>query len=307
VSVPVFLRAPRYVLGEVELDHSTISSLPARAEEYRLAFNAALWGWGSVFRSERGLEAMAIDSGSATLRSAGADPASVDALVLSSSDVGEAARDHGRFAATVLTGLGLGDIAFYGLGLNRCVNLLAALDVASALVAGGRHRTVLVITADRVAAAEDGVLPYALLSDGAASCLVTAEDAGRGRYQLLSCAVAQDARSMDWRSEISSDLARRVNDALLAPREMVLADVAGLMHSNIFKPLVAMKERQAGFTQEQIYTDNIARVGHCFAADPLINLVDRSALGHVQPDRHYLLASSVPGSRIGVLLRRLPD
>jgi 3-oxoacyl-[acyl-carrier-protein] synthase-3 len=45
-------------------------------------------------------------------------------------------------------------------------------------------------------------------------------------------------------------------------------------------------------------------VGHCFAADPLINLVDRDAQGELRDGAHYLLAASVPGSRIGVLLRK---
>lgn len=303
----VFLQAPRYVLGEIEADFSTIGNLYERAEELRMAPDPALWGWGSVFRTERGLEAMAIDSGCATLRGAGASPDSIDALVLCCSDVRTPARSHGRFVGTILTGIGLGDIAFYGLNLNRCVNLLAALDVATSFVASGRHRRVLVVTTDRVVDDADRMLSYALLSDGAASCLVTADEDGRERYRLMACATAQDTASLDWSSEISADLARRVNDALLAPRGMRPADVSALMHANIFKPLVVMKERQAGFTPQQIYTHNIGRVGHCFAADPLINLVDRIALGHVPPGRHCMLAASVPGSRMGVLLRRLAD
>ena len=303
----VFLCGPQYVLGELESDFSTIDNLQARAEEFRMVPEPELWGWGSVFRTERSLEAMAIDSGSATLRAAGVDPSSVDALVLCCTDVPGPARAHGRFVETILTGIRLGDIAFYGLNLNRCVNLLAALDVASSLVASGRYRRVLVITTDRVRDEEDRVLPYALLSDGAASCIVAADGEGRDRYQLISCAAAQDTRSLDWSNEISADLARRVNETLLTPLEMRLGDVSGLMHANIFKPLVVMKERQAGFTPEQIYTDNIARVGHCFAADPLINLVDRTPAGHVRPNRTYMLASSVPGLRMGVLLRKLAD
>lgn len=307
MSAPVYLQGPRYVLGEIEADHSTIENLDARAEELRIAPDPVLWGWGSVFRTERGLEAMAAESGSATLRSAGVEPPAVDALVLSCGEVPAPARAHGRFVEAVLAGVGLGDVPFYGLSLNRCVSLLAAIDVASSFVASGRYRRVLVVTTDRAVRDEDRVLPYALLSDGAASCLVTAGADGADRYQLLACAAAQDASSLDSAAQISSDLARQVNDALLAPREMRVSDIAGLMHANIFKPLVVMKERQAGFTLDQLYTDNIARVGHCFAADPLINLVDRAAAGHVLPDRHYLLASSVPGVRMGVLLRRIAD
>ena len=59
----VFLQGPRYVLGEIVADHSTIANLQARTEEFRMAPDPALWGWGSVFRSERGLEVMAIETG----------------------------------------------------------------------------------------------------------------------------------------------------------------------------------------------------------------------------------------------------
>lgn len=301
------LLGPRYVLGDVEADFSTIDGLEARAEALGLAPNPALWGWGSVFLSERGLEAMAVETGCATLAAADVAPATVDALVLCSTSRHGAAGGHGRFAGAILAGIGLGDVPYYGLGLNRCVGLLAGIDVAAAFVAAGRHRRVLVVTTDRVTDEAERMLPYALLSDGAASCLVAAAGEGRDRYELVGCASAQDSASMDASAEISADLARRVNDALLPPHGLAVEDLAGLMHANIFKPLVVMKERQAGFAPEQLYTENIRRVGHCFAADPLINLVDRVACGHVRAGRHYLLATSVPGSRAGVLLRRLED
>lgn len=303
----VHLHAPRYVLGEIEADHTTIPGLHERAEELRLAPIPGLWGWGSVFRSERGIEDLAIDSALATLVAAGAGPQTVDALVLCCTDLPMPARQHGRFLASIVTGIGLGDVAVYGLGLNRCGGLLAGLDVANALVAGGRYRRVLVVTTDRMVDEAERMAHYALFSDGAASCLLTADGEALDRYELIACASAQETASLDWAAEISSDLARRVNDALLHPLELRVGDIDGLMHLNIFKPLVVMKERQAGFALEQLYTDNIARVGHCFSADPLINLADRAAAGHVRAGRLYLLGTSVPGSRQGVLLRKLGD
>lgn len=134
---------------------------------------------------------------------------------------------------------------------------------------------------------------------------MSADEHGPDRYRIVSCATAQDTKTLEWANEISSDLARRANEKLLEPLGMKLGDVAGLMHANLYKPLVVMKERQAGFSAGQLYLDNITRVGHCYAADPLINLVDRAESGQVQADRHYMLAASVPGQRIGVLLRRL--
>ncbi|MEV6593953.1 3-oxoacyl-ACP synthase [Streptomyces acidicola] len=300
---PVRLCGPQYVLGETEVHHSEIANLPARAAEFRMAPSPELWGWGTVRRAERSLESMAADSATATLRAAGADPSSVDAVILCSTRIPGPSEVHGRFMQTFLTEAGLGDIAFYGQNLNRCVNFLAAIDTATTFVAAGRHRRVLVVTTDRVADEADRMVSYALFSDAAASCLIVAEGDTDGGYEVVGCATAQDRLGLDHSNEISSDLTRTANDRLLAPAGLKLGDVAGLLHANIFKPVVVMKELQAGFTPAQLYTDNIARVGHCFAADPLINLVDRSALGEIEPGRHYMLASAVPGQRIGVLLR----
>ena len=300
-----FLRGASYVLGEREADHTAIDNLNELAEAFRMAPNAGLWGWGHIRTTGRELEELAVDTGVATLAAAGVDASSIEALLLCSNRIPGPAEGHGRFVENVLTGIGLGNIAFYGQNLNRCVNLLAGLDVSCAFVASGRHRRVLLITTDRVADGADRMSQFALFSDGAASCVVTADGAGPDGYELLGCATAQDTATLEWTKEISSDLAREVNDRLLTPHGLKLGDIAGLMHANLFKPLVVMKERQAGFSAEQLYLDNIPRIGHCFAADPLINLVDRTALGHIGQGGYCLLASSVPGSRIGALLKRV--
>jgi len=206
-----------------------------------------------------------------------------------------------------MAGIGLASADFIGLTLNRCANLLAGIRTADAMVASGRHRRVLVITTDRIGDEAARMEKFALFSDGAASCAVTDEHGGPPGFELVSSATAHNIAELDWSNEINSDLSRQVNESLLTPLGMKAGDVSGLMHANIFRPIVVLKEMQAGFTPAQLYTGNITRVGHCFAADPLINLVDRAAAGQVQDDRYYMLASSVPGSRIGVLLRKVAE
>lgn len=299
-----YLYGAAYELGEIEADHTTIANLAERAEQYRMPMNPMLWGWGTFRRTERNLAELAVASGLATLRAARLDPSDIDAMILCSTSIRTRSEDDGALVQTVLRGIGLGDIAFYGITLNRCTNLLAALDLAAALVEAGRYQRVLAITIDRVLDEADRMGSYALFSDGAASCVVGAHDDGPDGYQILGCANAQDIESLEWKREISADLSRRVNELLLAPHGMKVGDLAGVMHLNIFTPLVVMKERQAGFTAEQIHTDNVARVGHCYAADSLINLVDRVALDHVLDGQFVELAASVPGSRFGVLMRK---
>jgi 3-oxoacyl-[acyl-carrier-protein] synthase III len=282
-------------------------NLDDRIAEYGILPKPDFWGWGMIRRTTSGVEAMAVATGSATLRSAGLDPSAIDALVLCSTQIPTDTRDHGHFVQTVMTGLGLTGADFVGVTLGRCVNLLSALQVTEAMVAAGRYRRVLVITTDR-AEETARMEKFALFSDGAASCVLAAEGAFTGNgdpvFEIVSCAAAHRVAELGWNNEINADLSREVNERLLKPLGMEAQDVAGLMHANIFRPIVTLKEMQAGFTPAQLYTANIPRIGHCFAADPLINLADRQAAGHLHAGGHYLLAASVPGSRIGVLLRK---
>ncbi len=300
-----YIRGASYVLGEREVGYADIRDLPKLAASFGLVPDPRLWGWGTIRATRRDLSDLAAESARATLKAAGVEPSSVDALVLCSTRIPGPSDDHGVFMANVLTGADLGDIPFYGQGVNRCVNLLAGLDLARAFVISGQYHRVLVVTVDAVAEGGAPMSQFALFSDGAASCLVAADPGDDDSYEMLGCATAQDTATMDSGSQISSDLARVVNDKLLTPHGLGLADLTALMHLNLFKPLLVMKERQAGFREDQLYLGNIFRIGHCFAADPLINLVDRVALGHVGKGQYCLLVASVPGSRAGILLKRV--
>ncbi|MFD0305225.1 3-oxoacyl-ACP synthase [Streptomyces sp. NPDC127119] len=290
---PVYLTSPGYLLGEIEQDHHEIPGFAARAREYGMQPDARLWGWGKVRRTEKPLEQLIVETGKTII-----DSVDMDLLVLCSTRFPGDAHTHGKFMETIMNGLGL-DCAFLGLTLNRCTNLVSGLGVAEAFVRTGKYRNVLVITADRSDTETARMENFALFSDGAAGCLVTARP---GDYEILGSASAQETRALDWGNEISADLSRQVSDILLAPHGLTPSDLAGVLHSNLYIPIVVMKERLAGFTPAQLDTANTARTGHCFAADPLINLTDR----RTEPGEYYLLAASVPGSRAAMLLRRTP-
>ena len=297
-----YLNGAAYVLGEEELDHADVTDLAERAARYQLLPKPQLWGWGTVRRTRRPLAELAAAAGRAALSRAGLAASEVPALVLCSSSVSEPAEDHGAFFADVLTGIGLGPVPHYGLALNRCTNLLAGLDLADALVRAGRYPRVLVVTADRVLDERERLVGYAIFSDAAAAVVVDGRPAAGG-FELLGCASAQDTAALPAAAEISAELARQVTDRLLAAPGLKPDELCAVLTLNIFRPLVMVKERQAGSTADQLYLDNISRIGHCYAADPLINLLDRGS----HPGHHYLLAASVPGSRHGALVRRLED
>ncbi|MEU4621949.1 3-oxoacyl-ACP synthase [Actinoplanes sp. NPDC023801] len=289
------------MLGETASHHSETPELEVRAGELGLPYAPDLWGWGHVHRSRKSLEDLAIEAGKATLRAAGVDPSSVDALVLCCTSFPGGADSHGSFVRAISEGLGTGETDFLGITLDRCTNMLAGLRVAEAFVTAGIHRRVLVVTTDRVTVEAERLAKFALLSDGAAAVLVSDGD---GEYEIVASAAAHEMKDLDWSNQISPDLSRRVNTQLMKRAAMGIDQVDILMHTNIFEAIIVMKEFQAGFSAAQLYTGNIARVGHCFAADPIINLTDLAAAGRLRDNGHYLLAASVPGARYGVLLRK---
>lgn len=300
------LRAPGYVLGETTIKYGAIDGFEEFVEEHQMLPDAELWGWGTVHRTDLDTAALAVEAGRRTLAAAAVGPSEVDALVLCSTAFPADVAAHGELIAAVLGGLGLDSVPVTGITLNRCANLLIGLQAAAAMVASGRHRTVLVITTDRVAAETGRITDFALFSDGAAGCLITDRpDGGPDCYEWVADAYAQDPAALGQGNEISADLARTANQRLFAEAGIGIEAIDGLLHNNIFLPIVTMKELQAGFGPAQLDTSNIARVGHCFAADPLINLVDRESAGTVRAGGRYLLASSVSGLRVCVLLRKL--
>lgn len=302
----VVLRAPRYLLGETAMDHTEIEGFAEYVDRQLMVPDAGLWGWGTVHRTALDPATLAVRTGRETLHAAAVAPGEVDALVLCSTAFPADVAEHGELIGSVLRGLDLGDVPVTGVTLSRCANLLAGLQVAAGMVAAGRHRTVLVVTADRVADESARITDFALFSDGAASCLVTARsDGGPESYGWVADAHAQDPAALGRGNEISADLARTANRRLSAAAGVGIEEVDGLLHNNIYLPVVTMKEVQAGFRRSQLDTSNIARVGHCFAADPLINLADRWSAGAVRAGGLYLLASSVSGLRLCVLLRNL--
>ncbi|WP_240659913.1 phosphopantetheine-binding protein [Streptomyces sp. WAC 01529] len=300
----VVLRAPRYVLGETAIDHTDIKGFADFIDQRQMMPDADMWGWGAVHTTALDTAALAVRAGRRTLRAAAVEPSEVDALVLCSTTFPAEVEAHGELIASVLGGLELGSVPVTGITLNRCANMLSGLRVAAGMVASGRHRTVLVITADRVAAESERLTDFALFSDGAASCLVSRRVAGAPEsYEWVADASAQDPAALGRGNEISADLARAANELIFAEAGIGIEAIDGLLHNNIFLPVVTMKEVQAGFAQSQLDTSNIARVGHCFAADPLINLADQRSAGTLRDGGLYLLASSVSGLRMCVLLR----
>lgn len=308
MSTSIFIDHVSYALGEEERHVDEIDGLSDFLGRHQMINDPGLWGWGRFRVARQGAWDLAVTAAkpSVTAYGAGAGAASGDegcaisAVVLCGTRFPTDVDAHADLVGRFLQTLGLTDAVPYGVTLNRCATGLAGLTLAEALVRSGQHGAVLLVASDVVTEPADRLRPFAVFSDGAASCVVTASP---GRFALLATASAVDAAAMKAGGEISADLGRRVNARLAERGGAVVGDIRRLAHNNVFKPIVVMKERQAGFRQDQLFLDNIGRVGHVFACDPFINLVDLDASGAIRPGDAVAMGSGVSGARFGALLR----
>lgn len=264
--------------------------------------NPDLWGWDRFRVTAHPTIELLAETARRSLADFGARQPPVDAVILCATRFPADVEGHADFVGRLIETLGLHQAIPYGVTLNRCATLTSALGLAEALVRSGRHQSILVAAGDTSDAHAERLRPFAVFSDGAASCIVSAGQGGE--FQLLGTAAAVDARMMKPNGEISADLARRANADLFARAEVGLRDIKCLAHNNLWKPIVVMKEQQAGFRRDQLYLDNIPRIGHVFSCDPLINMIDLAASGSVASGELLALGSSVSGARFGALLRR---
>ncbi|MGB8843141.1 MAG: 3-oxoacyl-[acyl-carrier-protein] synthase III C-terminal domain-containing protein [Aliidongia sp.] len=301
-TLPVHLHGCHYVLGEDERQVAQIPGLAGFVVKNQMIDDPALWGWGRYRVSALSAAELVAETARRSLAEFGDRRPPVDAVILCTTRVPADVDRHADIVGRLLENLGLRHAIPYGVTLNRCATLLAGFSLAEALIRSGRHRAILLAAGDTIAADDQRLRSFAVFSDGAASCVVSAgED---GEYELLGTAAAVDAGTMRSNGEISADLARQASSQLLAQAGVGFRDIQRLAHNNLFKPIVDMKEQQAGFRRDQLYLDNIARIGHVFACDPMINLIDLARGGSVAPGGLLMLGSSVSGARFGALLRK---
>jgi 3-oxoacyl-[acyl-carrier-protein] synthase III len=234
---------------------------------------------------------LAIEAAGRTLEGLPSVVDSVDAVVY----VSDSYLD-GPAPLRVLDAIGLSQIPFYGTGMAGCGNLSSALQTARCLVLAGVARVVLVITTDvcppgrRLMGAN-----LSVLSDGAASCLVSAEP-GQGGFRLLDVRTAVDASlhalALDSQTlpvlKATALGIRRLGTALFEAGGFNGSAVAHLVTHNYGGSAVRIMASAIGVPADRIWCPTAADLGHCFAADALINLAALGESGALHPGDRLL-------------------
>ncbi|MFG3054851.1 3-oxoacyl-[acyl-carrier-protein] synthase III C-terminal domain-containing protein [Kitasatospora sp. NPDC048239] len=194
---------------------------------------------------------------------------------------------------------------------HACAVGLLAVDVAGRLLAADPdpQALALVLAGEKTFTKDAQVVPETgIFAEGAAACLVSA--AGE-RNRVLSYAV-RHRPEFDGRLAEDPDLLARYQreypavmieavEAALDQAGLDLSDLAAILPHNVNQASWRMISKRIGFPLEKVVLDNVAAVGHSFAADSLINLHTATTRGLLQPGDRYLIAAAGIGATFSAM------
>lgn len=307
MDAPIYLKGISYELEEPR----PLQQLDEARQSPDLLANLKAVGVEAYSASQQSPGGLAAACASRTLWKSKTDPGAVDLLLYATSTFC-APRFYGRDIQTLITGLGLEKAYPVGVTLSECANFVVALSLAADALRLGRCRNALVVTTDKVKQGASRIVPpeVSVASDCAASVLVTRE--GTGPWELLATErfmipLAGDGAAHEDFGQYLKMIARGVREITartLAAVERKAEDFSWLITNNYNQSVSRLFASQSGFEPDRVYTANIARYGHGFSADNLINLSDCTGEEPPEPGDLYFLLASGPNMWASAVLRR---
>jgi 3-oxoacyl-[acyl-carrier-protein] synthase-3 len=305
---PVYLNGLAFALGELR----PVDSLGVLREKQDSLEELGKRGVHQYAESPLRPAELAVQSIRETLEVARLAASEVDALIYASTSFWQKSFGTEREVSWLMFELGLSKAFPIGVFLPGCANFTSALRVAANLIRGDGLRNVLVVTTDRVNPGDPQrrvMWPHvSVLSDGAASALVSSEAAG---FEVLSL-VHRSSPAM-WDLDPDSNLAAFLMGTVKGAQETVQAalDAADIQRSAVRRlitnnynvPVMQMIARRCGFAAEQTFLDNVPRFAHAYAADLVINLSDCVRTNGLRANDSYCLLATGHKNWGGTVLR----
>jgi 3-oxoacyl-[acyl-carrier-protein] synthase III len=277
VTRDAYVSGVQYQLGEVSHRYLDASGFQEVLTEKKLPDMPDLWGWGTFYTTDNAYE-LGRMAGQKALEASGIDPASVDLTVIACSYFPDADDLLYQGAAKILKDLALTRSLIEGQTLMGCATLLSALHTAAQLVRAGIHQNILVIGIDKMPKGLPRFWDYGLFSDAAAACLVSSARRGRGLRHVGSARSVQlDELLGGVRFNAKNALHVKVLGELMADTGHTVPQISRVFNNNVYLPIKSQKDQLAGFKRPQMFLDNVARTGHCFSCDSLVNFSDYAA------------------------------
>ncbi len=216
----------------------------------------------------------------------------------------------------VRSSLCLRNVTTLGVSHQNCVIGLYAFQIARYLLHGAAPEAkALIVIGEKILGHSSYLIPdTTIMGEAAAACIVGRSPDGDqiigqatrilGRFYqgLGGCAKLQTEYKSVYLNTMAQVMRQALADSSVAP-----GDLAAVLPHNVNRMSWKRVARELGVPADRIYLDNVARLGHCFGADPIINLVTAEHDGQVGPGDLVLLASAGLGASFGATVLRLGD
>lgn len=162
----------------------------------------------------------------------------------------------------------------YGLNQQACTGLLGAMHLASLMLkAEPELNKVLCLTADRFPSDAIYEQAYNLISDGAASCIVSADD---GMFKLIAHhGVTNGAMSFASDDEVVGTFFNYSYAAIkqtLEKAKLQMSDISWIVPQNTNKKAWKILSSLLGFDWNRVHFPTLDTVAHLISGDNLVNL-----------------------------------
>ena len=210
--------------------------------------------------------------------------------------------------------LGLTNATAFTVTHHACASTLLAIDVAGRLLVadGDPDGLALVLAGEKTFTRDAQLVPEtSLFSEAAAACLVSATGSSD---RMLSYATSMRGDFDTWLTdevEAATRYGQAYPDCLaevlhqaVAEAGLQLSDVALILPHNVNSVSWRRLCKRIRFPRERVLLDNVPVLGHCFAADGLINYRTALDRGLLQPGDNYLMAAAGLGAVFSAMVFR---
>lgn len=208
--------------------------------------------------------------------------------------------------------LGLSHASAFTVTQHACASGLLAVDLAGRLLAadGDPAALALVLTGEKAFTATAKAIPgTTVMGEGTAAVLVTLEGSTDRLLSYATCTrgeysdgmFLQPGAAAQFQQEYPRVLAEVMATAA-ARAGLELGDIDLLLPHNVNRLSWVRLCELSGYPIERVFLDNVPVTGHCFCADPFINLHRATERGRLTPGDRYLMVAVGLGSTFSAMV-----
>jgi 3-oxoacyl-[acyl-carrier-protein] synthase-3 len=212
--------------------------------------------------------------------------------------------------------LGLRNASAFALSQQNCVAGLYAVRLAQYLLHNapdGAHA--LIMAGEKAFSPRLQVIKgTTIMGEATSACLVGNDEGGHEVLAIAVRTLGRFYRCNDCSDELKSEYEQLYGNSLVAVMREALDDaglipddVAMVLPHNVNRYSWRQVARDAGIPFSRVYLDNVARIGHCFGADPFINFADALAARRIGPGDVVLMATAGLGATFAAIAVRVGE